>query len=99
MNDDELDRKLRSIGKAVFVTHFDLFRSYFLGNLSKSQIIERLVELDVSNESGAAIRCSNAILIFRASRELDALQIALDSRIDGELKKMAIQIITADKER
>ena len=48
MNDIELDRKLRSVGKSAFVTHFDLFKSYSEGRLSKSQIVERLVELDVS---------------------------------------------------
>ena len=98
MNDSELDRKLRSIGKAVFVKYFDLFRSCFLGNLSKSKIIEQLVELDVSNESGAAIRCSNATLVFRAGRKLDALRMAQDSRIDDELRRMARQIIAAHKE-
>ena len=93
MNDDELDRKVRSIGKSALVIHFDLFRSYFLGTLSKQQVIKQLVELGVSNESGAAIRCSNAILVFRAGREFDALQMVLDSKVDNELKIIAEQII------
>ena len=51
------------------------------------------MELGVSNESGAAIRCSNAILVFRAGREFDALQMVLDSKVDNELKIIAEQII------
>jgi hypothetical protein len=93
MNDDELIRKLNSIGKTAFVLYFDLFKSYSQGMLSKSEIIEQLVNQDVSNESGAAIRCSNAILVFRAGREVDALWLVLDSKLDVQLKTRAEQII------
>lgn len=41
--------------------------------------MELLVSDKVSNESGAAIRCSNAILIFKAKMECEALRIVSKS--------------------
>lgn len=80
MNKEELNRKLNSVGKQVFVEHFELFQKYASGRLSREQAIEELVSLGVSNDSGAGIRVGNAKLIFEAGKEMDALSIILDSK-------------------
>ncbi len=80
MNKEELNRKLNSVGKQVFVEHFELFQKYAYERLSREQAIEELVSLGVSNDSGAGIRVGNAKLIFEAGKEMDALSIILDSK-------------------
>ena len=79
MKDEELVRKLNSVGKAVFATKFSLFKSFAEGSISRQRCINSLVLLGVSNEEGAAIRTSNAELIFRSFREYDALLIVSKS--------------------
>ena len=79
MNDDELTRKLNSIGKQIFVKHFALFEQYGLGRITRAQAIDELVKLGVSNKAGAGIRAGNAKLIFEANRAQDALSIIIES--------------------
>lgn len=95
MNNDELVRKLNSVGKTVFVFNFSLFESYYSGEVSKASAMQTLVEGGVSNEAGAAIRCSNAILIFRAGREIDALNLVVESRLADDVKSQAEELIAA----
>lgn len=80
MDEKELIRKLNSIGKQAFVTHFALFKKYASGQISRNIAIDELVKLRVSNNSGAGIRVGNAKLIFEAKLEADALDIIIDSR-------------------
>ncbi len=80
MKEQELIRKLNSVGKAIFVEYFDMFKAYSEGMKSKEDCIERLVANEVSNNNGAAIRCSNAKLIFKANMEYRALEIIVDSK-------------------
>ena len=75
MKNDELIRKLNSVGKAAFVENFSLFKSYADGLISRTKCIDSLVASAVSNMDGAAIRTSNAELIFRAGAARDALEI------------------------
>jgi hypothetical protein len=69
MKADEVTRKLNSVGKAAFVANFSSFRAYASGAISREKCIDSLVAAGVSNREGAAIRASNAVLIFRAGME------------------------------
>lgn len=79
MNSDELTRKLNSVGKQAFVDHYDLFERYAFGLLSRDQVVDELVRLGISNEAGASIRIGNAKLIFEARKEMDAIELILNS--------------------
>jgi hypothetical protein len=94
VNDDELVRKLNSVGKHAFVKYFDLFRRYSSGKITKEKSISILVEEGVSNDAGAAIRVGNAKIIFNNSREMDALKIILQSnRLSDAVKREAKRLI------
>ena len=80
MTHEELIRKLNSVGKAAFVNYFDIFEDYANGHRLKEDCIEVLVRDGVSNESGAAIRISNAKLIFEAGATYEALSMVSKSR-------------------
>ena len=92
MNEQELIRKLNSVGKAIFVECFYLFKSYADGQISKEDCINQLVEKKVSNKNGAAIRCSNAKPIFNFKKEVSALEIIIQSKrlSPGFIKKARI---------
>ena len=90
MDDSELDKKLKSVGKAAFVSHYELFLDFTKGRISRADAIESLVRQKVSNEAGAAIRIGNAKLIFENGRELDALDLILQSnRVDNKIRDLA----------
>ena len=91
MNDDDLIRKLNSVGKQAFVENFLLFQKYAKGDVSRDMAIEELVKLGVSNEAGAAIRVGNAKLIFESSRVADALALVLES------KKLSVNVVKEAK--
>jgi len=80
MNNDELIRKLNSVGKRAFVENYLLFQRYAVGTISKEEAIDQLMELGVSNEAGASIRLSNAKLIFENSRNKVALALIIESQ-------------------
>ena len=79
MNNDDLVRKLNSVGKQAFVKYFDLFKWYAHGKITKEESISILLEERVSNDNGAAIRVGNAKIIFDNCRELNALRIIVQS--------------------
>jgi len=79
VKEQELIRKLQSVGKTIFVEYFPTFQSYSSRKISKEECLKILVSNGVSNESGAAIRCGNARLIFEAGVECDALRIIMAS--------------------
>ena len=79
MEKEELVRKLNSVGKQAFVEHFELFRKYASGMISREHAVDELVKLDVSNDSGAGIRVGNAKLIFESLKEKEALDLIIDS--------------------
>lgn len=90
MNDIELDKKLKSIGKAAFVSNYELIKEFSSGGISRADAIEVLVKKNVSNEAGAAIRIGNAKLIFENGRELDALDLILKSnRVSSDIRDLA----------
>jgi hypothetical protein len=79
MQENELMRKLNSVGKAAFVEHYETFRSYAENQTSREECINILVSKKVSNDSGAGIRAGNAKLIFQAKMEREALKIITGS--------------------
>ena len=90
MEKEDLVRKLNSVGKQAFVENFNLLKKYTCGQLSRERAIDELVRREVSNVSGADIRAGNAKLIFEAHRELDALDIILESlRVPASVRKEA----------
>ncbi|MCU8462382.1 hypothetical protein ABMX64_04635 [Vibrio vulnificus] len=90
MDDTDLDKKLKSVGKAAFVSHYELFLDFTKGEISRADAIETLVRQKVSNEAGAAIRIGNAKLIFENGRELDALELILQSnRVENKIRDLA----------
>lgn len=90
MNEQEIARKLNSIGRAFFVGNFSTLKQYSDGSLSKKKCIDSFVMKGVCNEAGAAIRCGNAKALFLAKEERDALicasnsmRLSLDIRIEA----------------
>ena len=95
MTQDELTRKLNSVGKTVFTEYFETFEKYSNNQISKSECIDFLVKSDVGNESGSNIRCGNAILIFKAKKEIAALKIVTESkRLPDSILKQAAKLIS-----
>ncbi|EPM5577924.1 hypothetical protein ACTNIH_002317 [Vibrio parahaemolyticus] len=43
MNDTDLDKKLKSVGKAAFVANYELFQNFSAGRVSRANAIETLV--------------------------------------------------------
>jgi len=80
MNNEQLIRKLNSVGKKAFVENYEIFESYATGRISRDSAIDILVSSGVSNEAGAAIRVGNAKQIFNAKKQKAALNIICDSR-------------------
>ena len=94
MKEQELIRKLNSVGKTIFVEYFDMFKAYSDGLKSKKNCTGILVTDKVSNENGAAIRCGNAKLIFKANMENYALEIITASnRLDQNIIDKANMLI------
>ena len=94
MNDQEMIRNLNSVGKTIFVSYFLLFVSYAKGEISKDKCIDKLIDDNVSNYNGAAIRCGNAKRIFDEKMECDALAIVSDSgRLSPEIIQKSKEII------
>ena len=80
MNENELIRKLNSVGKKAFVENYEHFQSFATGRISREAAIDTLVSSGVSNEAGAAIRVGNAKLIFDAQKQKAALIIICKSQ-------------------
>ncbi len=94
MNNDYLARKLNSVGKQAFVEHFALFKSHASEQINRNKAIDKLVKLGVSNDAGASIRVGNAKAIFIAHREIDALNIVIESaRVPLSIKSEARRLI------
>ncbi len=90
MDDTELDKKLKSVGKAAFVSNYELFQNFTSGRISRADAIETLVNKNVSNKASAAIRVGNAKLIFENGRELDALDLILESnQVSNDIRDLA----------
>ncbi len=76
MNDDQLERSLRSIGKGCFVEYFCQFADQTLSN---SHVIEMLMRREGYAENGSRTRVSQARRIIRSGRAEDALRNVIQS--------------------
>ncbi|WP_217523199.1 hypothetical protein [Vibrio metschnikovii] len=76
MDDKQLDRSLRSIGKECFVKYYELFQDR---NWSKEDLIEHLIAVEGYQESGCITRISKSRRIFNDHREYDALDMVISS--------------------
>lgn len=95
MNENELVRKLNSVGKKAFIMCFDLYQNYAEGKISKESCVSQQVAIGLSNESGAAIRCGNAKAIFQGQMVGEALQIISSSnRVPAETVNGARELLT-----
>ncbi len=96
MNDDQLERSLRSIGKGCFVTYFCQFADQ---TLADSQVIELLIRQERYKESGSRTRVSQARRIIKSGRAGDALRNVIQSdripnyeRIAAKARELLIKI-------
>jgi hypothetical protein len=98
MQKEELVRKLNSVGKAAFVEHYSLFKSYAEGEISHQRCIDMLVASGISNSGGADIRISNASLIFRSKMEHEALAlVAASARVPSSIVRAAKELMLKRK--
>ncbi|MFT6403816.1 MAG: hypothetical protein ACJA2U_000165 [Marinomonas primoryensis] len=93
MFEEELNRKLNSVGKKVFVECFYCFQRYAFGQITKESAIKELVDSAISNEAGASIRLSNAAMIFKANKQNEALGIVLSSKRISSVVREKAQIL------
>ncbi len=98
MNENELVRKLNSVGKKAFIMCFDLYLDYAEGKISKMSCVSQQVAIGLSNERGAAIRCGNAKAIFQGQMVREALEIISSStRIPMETVNGARELLTTHR--
>lgn len=87
MNDKQLLRSLRSIGKACFVRYFPQFSDQFL---SKEDLIYLLMQQENYVEAGCITRVTQARRIIASERAVDALLIVASSvRVSDEVSTEA----------
>lgn len=91
-NPDDLIRKLKSVGKRAFVEHFSVFRDYAANRIRREEAIAALVGSGACNPAGAAIRVSNARLIFNAGKVRDTLAIIQNSNLPPFIVKRAEEL-------
>lgn len=76
MTENELQNKLDSVGRKVFVECFSIFKFC----ISKEDCIEKLMQkYSNKTESGCDICCSNAKLIFKSNMECRAIGVICDN--------------------
>lgn len=89
-----LERKLNSVGKSVFVRHYDIFELYDSGQIGREEAINFLMDSKISNYNGASIRVGNAKAIFDNGKVKEALNLVLQAeRVSLEVKDKASKII------
>jgi hypothetical protein len=92
MDDKKIERSLNRIGKACFVTHYELFRDK--ARTEPPFVVDYLMKTEKYNESGATIRASYAKQIFNAGRHVEALKIvARSERIPQESASKARMLL------
>ena len=96
MNDDQLERSLRSIGKGCFVEYFCQFADQ---SLSNRDVIEVLMRQEDYEESGSRTRVRQARRIIESGRTEDALRNVIRSeripnygRIAAKARELLINI-------
>lgn len=79
MDYEELNSKLNSVGKRVFVEYFTTFKEFSEGVISLDEMTEIFMLDGVSTEGGTVTRCRNAKLIFEQDLECEALTLLAES--------------------
>lgn len=91
MDDNQLERTLRSIGMRVFVEYFDYFAD---SRIPAVDMIERLFQQENFTEKSCRSRTGHARSIIRSGRSSDALRLVVDStRVEASIKKRAEQLL------
>ena len=87
MDDQQLDRCLRSIGKGCFVKYFEEFSN---SRYSREDLIEILMSTEGYEESGSRTRVSQSRRIIQSGRADDALQMVIASeRLPNDVRELA----------
>ncbi len=90
MNDDQLDRSLRSIGKACFVKYYEKFSD---PSLTNEDLIDLLMKQENYKETGAKTRVSQSRRIINSGRAKDAFKlIASSNRVSAKISQKANQL-------
>ena len=92
MNDQQLDRTLRSVGKECFVTYFCEFYNRSLSNEDITEILVR--DTDYTDKS-CRTRTRHARRIIRAERARDALNNISVSSVPPEICRRARELAAA----
>lgn len=90
MNDKQLDRSLRSIGKECFIKYFEEFSN----PRNKSEdLIDLLMKNEGYEESGCKTRVSQSKRIIESGRGKDALELVCNSeRIPLSVRERAREL-------
>ena len=97
MNSSALTRKLNSVGKEAFANHYSLFKDYANRRISKEKAVNELVRLGRSNEDGAAMRLSNASIIFKEKAHCEALLMIQNSeKLADETVRLAKRLYDSE---
>ena len=97
MEKEKLIRKLNSVGKEAFVSHYYLFKDYANNKITKAVAIQKLINEGRSNEEGASIRLGNAKIIFSERSNCEALKMIQKSRkLSEEIVELAKLIYEED---
>ena len=90
MNDQQLDRNLRSIGKECFVTFFGELCDLELTN----EAVARYIAQDWGCDEGAALtwRVNPARKIIQAGRAEEALVICSKAKVPSHIKAKAFEL-------
>jgi len=93
MNDMQLQKQLKSVGRACFVRYFQQFSDNYRNILSNENLINLLMRQEGYTEAGSKIRVNFAQRIFSSNRAVDALQdVAKSARISKELAAEAARL-------
>ena len=93
MNDVQLDRNLRSIGKECFVTYFWTFHNLSVPN---QEVALQLQEERGYTWKACQSRTSSARSVIRAGRAKDAMNIISKSeRLEHRIRKEALEIASS----
>jgi len=91
MNDKQLDRSLRSIGKECFVKYFKQFSDM---RIKDYQLIDILMKNEGYTEIGCKTRVSQSRRIIREGRVIDALkEIIASERLSERVRQEAADLV------
>ena len=102
MDNEKLDRYLRTIGKRTLVNCFYLFRDNYM-RMNSEELGRHIPEFDYmdadNSETSLTWKASAAIGIFNNGREYDAVKLCLaSSRLDDEIIQKARKILEEQNE-